>query len=493
MIILKDFDTCYIGCYQNDACAGMTLYCADATACFVDCDDNNNITCPAIGSGSYQETEWDVTLSPTSNPSGMPSRQPSNEPFVQPSNYPSSDPTKYPSQVPSKIPSQIPTQTTLPPSGMPTKMPSEMPSKTPSKLPSNIPSDIPSNTSSNIPTILPSVAPTTIPTSATSATATSLSTSIASLNDDGESSAISSLMGSVLTDKTSTMVFVITLCVLFVCLVCCCWIMSFLFFKQISKSKHANHQEKSDISSLIELKKIQRQKSAQNAEIRVSKVKSVTATATHDMGSDTSEGSSHSISALFTTSPDENIKGETMVDIMDLQPDPDDVNDDIISDDENNIIAPGDVVEKKVEGAVADRLVSVDGVNVNSDINDDDLLNEKPITKGQVKITGGGGPGSEIMNIDESNYEKWTKKEVIMWVKENLINNGMTSDETKSFLKEFSKKGISGPVLKQLKFNLDNGDSKLMNQLKSEFSHKNQTFGIWVVLQTCIKNVGYND
>ena len=92
-----------------------------------------------------------------------------------------------------------------------------------------------------------------------------------------------------------------------------------------------------------------------------------------------------------------------------------------------------------------------------------------------------------IGSLDENRYKQWSKKEVLIWLKENLLNNGFTKERSKEFLKEFNKMGITGGSLDAFK-NYDANDKKF-DKLIKQFSKKNQEFGVWLVIQTCIENI----
>lgn len=108
--ICSSTDICYIGCYHNDACAGMILHCLGE--CFVDCDltvnstvNHDYIQCPIVANGNY--SYWDstsTTIDPSYIPSELPSELPSKIPSNIPSNEPSDDPTKMPSDHPTYVP-----------------------------------------------------------------------------------------------------------------------------------------------------------------------------------------------------------------------------------------------------------------------------------------------------------------------------------------------------------------------------------------------------
>ena len=79
-------------------------------------------------------------------------------------------------------------------------------------------------------------------------------------------------------------------------------------------------------------------------------------------------------------------------------------------------------------------------------------------------------------------------REILIWLKENLMNNGFNQEKAKIFLKEFAKMGITGGTLYGLKN--DKNIDQTINSLRNEFSTKNQTFGIWIVVKSCIQTIG---
>ena len=83
-------DTCFIGCYTNDACDGMLLYCHFGT-CYIDCGDTNGNTCPSVINGTF--LAWE-----TENPTTYPTRYPSFYPSIEPSNYPTAIPSDNPNK-----------------------------------------------------------------------------------------------------------------------------------------------------------------------------------------------------------------------------------------------------------------------------------------------------------------------------------------------------------------------------------------------------------
>ena len=135
----------------------------------------------------------------------------------------------------------------------------------------------------------------------------------------------------------------------------------------------------------------------------------------------------------------------------------------------------------------------------NGNINDgDDALTEESSDVGdgidKATLTGGDRGGragrarvasGRAINISESNYEQWSQKEVMIWIKENLSNNGIEDAQIKSFLKEWSKKYITGSMLTTLK-----NEPNALNSLIAKCDEKQAPFGIWLVMQTIIQNLG---
>ena len=115
-----------------------------------------------------------------------------------------------------------------------------------------------------------------------------------------------------------------------------------------------------------------------------------------------------------------------------------------------------------------------DDNNKNIYSNDHNDGNNDDNNEDDHKHTTSGGNGV-IGSLDESTYQHWTEKQVLIWLKENLINNGLGQDDAKKFLKEFAKMKIIGGTLHGLKNNITSID-----QFRSEFSKENQAFGIWV-------------
>ena len=90
-------------------------------------------------------------------------------------------------------------------------------------------------------------------------------------------------------------------------------------------------------------------------------------------------------------------------------------------------------------------------------------------------------------DIDETNYKKWTQKQVLVWLKKNLVENGFDDDLVKQFLTEFSETFVTGAVLSKFKEN-----KELLDEFQSKFSKINQIFTLWIVVKSAIVNIGDN-
>ena len=117
--------------------------------------------------------------------------------------------------------------------------------------------------------------------------------------------------------------------------------------------------------------------------------------------------------------------------------------------------------------------------NYNIDLIDN--KNDKKLSTATATATAKDGRS----NIDELNYSKWTQKEVLMWIKMNLLNNQFDHEIIKSFLIELSQKCITGSVIEKLKY-----QPKLIHALQMQFSKENQAFGIWLVIESVIVSIG---
>ena len=102
----------------------------------------------------------------------------------------------------------------------------------------------------------------------------------------------------------------------------------------------------------------------------------------------------------------------------------------------------------------------------------------------------GMGPGTDALinaGIKDENYVSWTQKQVILWLKMHLVNNGINRKIVKEFLIEFSSKCITGQILQSLKEN-----PQMIDDLRKDFTPNNQAFGLWAVVKIGIQGIGEN-
>ena len=88
-------------------------------------------------------------------------------------------------------------------------------------------------------------------------------------------------------------------------------------------------------------------------------------------------------------------------------------------------------------------------------------------------------------NIDESNYQEWSEKQVLLWFKKVLSTHNVEKQLISSFLKELSTKCVSGKRLDQFKNN-----NEMLLAFQSQFSTKHRAFAMWLALQTAIDDLG---
>ena len=512
-------DDCYIGCYSENACTNMELYCTGD--CFIDCGGNYNYNCPIVASGTY--TKWH-----TDPPTTIPTTIPTNQPTVIPTGPPTS-PSDSPTNQPTIIPTRDPTN----------------PSRSPTDLPTSIPTNNPTQNPTNKPVSDTSTVPTTVPT-----------------QSPEESSS-----GTSLSVSNNVVILGIVLSVVFFCLVCGCWIATYILLKERSKSKlreaeilrsnkngigstgSGNIGDNFNAASDLKLKRINLQmtnigsvtgetENSQNNGYENSSNIGNTGVYQYRKNNDNighfgssdnlvddhgEDSHSNSVSKLFGSMDDTNTIGkmESMdirmasqdrdinnnnmninnhddnnkLELFDLQSDVGDEKQDHI-----DIIADGegDIVTGAGLGGGEYNLFDNDHDNNNSSNNNNYQI-AKLHTRSITELASGDErgtakhvyvtPGCENggISIDESKYQQWSKKDVLIWLKENLINNGFSQKQAKRFLKEFSKQSITGGTLHMLKYK-DN-DEVMFNQLRREFSIENQAFGLWMTVKTCIKDL----
>ena len=74
--------------------------------------------------------------------------------------------------------------------------------------------------------------------------------------------------------------------------------------------------------------------------------------------------------------------------------------------------------------------------------------------------------GNKIL-MDESNFQLWSQKDVLMWLKMQLLENGFCKSVVLQFLREFATKQVTG-ALKMFKTN-----PKFLNGFQAQFSKEN--------------------
>ena len=316
------------------------------------------------------------------------------------------------------------------------------------------------------------------------------------------------------------MFIIIFVCVVFICVVCGCWIMSYLFFKAKanSASEMAKNNNVSQWNDIINNKSKSKNKSKINraqfmlgsitTSVEMSEMNRGNSNPNSDFGVSTNDinggEDSHSVSALFGDHDDNDDDVQTSTHTTNQLQHDDDIDFQLVKDeekrghlvDEDIIINDTDNDSDATEG---DRQVTghdqgsqgrykqrsaADVLSMIKYVKDDGIV----IVGDVARVTNAGGTkGCLQSGLDESRYQQWSKKDVLIWLKENLMNNGLNEKETKSFLKEFSKHRITGGTLFAIKNRDKNG--QMINQIKREFSHENQALGIWIVIQTCIDNI----
>ena len=140
-------------------------------------------------------------------------------------------------------------------------------------------------------------------------------------------------------------------------------------------------------------------------------------------------------------------------------------------------------------GAQQDELF-MEGNSGNGDTNATNGRAPSLIANAPGAAPGGDGVGNKRkintynMGIDRSKYDTWSQKEVLIWLKMSLVENGIDNEIIKSFLKEFSRKYVTGAMLVRFQ-----KDEKLLDSLQEQFSARNQAFGLWMVVKTALKGI----
>ena len=442
-IYCNSTDICKIACESSYACSTLRLHCFGL--CFVSCDQDNGVDCPL--SGVY--TEW-ITSSPTFIPSHVPI-QPSTIPTENPSTNPSNDPRVEPTDTPSNNASGMPSAHVIPSSIEPTTRPSKTPST--NSHPTNDPS-IYSNgeTTREL---------TTTSTDEINKGTTTIETIENDTTDDGS---IKSLL------NQAIIVGVICIIVFFVCSgVLCCGLL--LVIGQRSKEKK------------IEMETRKLEILAANPEL----FKSVSATRSPDLNKQLQNDQYLPTNGSLQLQPRSRKPNQQVPNAPDI--DNADKGVDLLSNHDDEDFDIVYAYEANNDGPVA---TSDGDVVTGGGGNKFDIAQINDVVRVSNR-TGGVGdehdcPAESRIVVDETKYPNWTPKQVILWMKINLDNNDIDARVTRTFLCEFYQKEINGAILKQLKKN-----AQLIDQLKKEFSPKNQVSGIWLVVKSSIISIGDQD
>ena len=99
-----------------------------------------------------------------------------------------------------------------------------------------------------------------------------------------------------------------------------------------------------------------------------------------------------------------------------------------------------------------------------------------------------GGTKDDPLKIGwgDSNYQKWTQKQVILWIKDILLQNGLSNQMIVTFLKELSKKRVNGEVLDTFV-----QDQMLVGHFVGQFSLENQTDSIWNPIKSAMGQISH--
>ena len=449
---------CKIKCLSNDSCSNLRFHCFEVGTCFVDCDESSGINCPSYGVYSVWTTQ---------------------EPIASPNS------TTYSSSV-----------------------------------------YVPSSANMTITITTSSFTKNAIETTAKPSTTATPSTTGKKENSGDDPSLRFNL------NFSTTVALVICLGVI----VCCFWLVSYLVFKQKAASKMSREMHMNGLNHMANViarrekekenkdkNKNKNNKSKQMQPIEIIEFGNTSGAidlrsrstsnihgnriANGENGKDGKDGGGEtendsdgegddddSVSELFDTSYN------TIATYINGDDNNNNNNNDINTphDDDNNI----NNIDNEGKIPKAARVVMNSNSNTNNINVGEALAMYGEAIDGCHGIRSDGaaidvttsqdGGGIEIIGLlDEHKYREWSKKDVLLWLKENLINNGFKQDQVKTFLKEFSKMGITGGTLYVLK-TANNIDEKFKT-LRSEFSEKNQVLGIWMVVQSCIENVGQNE
>ena len=91
---------------------------------------------------------------------------------------------------------------------------------------------------------------------------------------------------------------------------------------------------------------------------------------------------------------------------------------------------------------------------------------------------------SDDNGLDYKQWSKWSQKDVLIWLKLLLLANDLDKKDIRIFLTEFSDKRVNGALLKDLKTS-----DKLLDEFILKFSSKNQAYSIWLPVKLAIEHL----
>ena len=140
------------------------------------------------------------------------------------------------------------------------------------------------------------------------------------------------------------------------------------------------------------------------------------------------------------------------------------------------------VVDKRDQAATQE-MITRDGLSTQQNMNSYDLSLEdivKDLENGNenVSVVAASLPVS-------TNYQDWSQKEVILWMKNVLIKQNLDNQIIATFLREFGKQYVTGQTLVKFK-----ESEKAFDGFKEQFSQKNQAYAIWLAIRDAIDQIG---
>ena len=367
------------------------------------------------------------STSSTSSPSRYPSMYPSRNPSNYPSNYPSIDPSSYPSTYPSSDPSSDP---------------------------SSFPTATPADTTTM----------STKMTSTKSITTSTISTTTSESTKNESNSTNSNINKEIL----NLMLIIISLCVGCLILICCIYCLH--VYKHKKTTGQTSEKEMEQVSR-FENKNVHKDTHMDvSSKVNLNRVTSNTGTPRHK-SNDILDGLFDDLDINDDNNPDPNIK--------DIQ-----IEGDIFDDHHDEMYKPAPAAgESFATNKGSDMDVGSGETDHDSDGYEDELKLAVPEGDNHTTVTS--TPDGDKLGLNENNYQEWSQKQVLVWIKLLLVKNGIVHEMIKSFLTEFSTKCITGSVLKTFK-----QQPKLIDALKSQFTQNNQAFGIWIIIQSSITSLG---